>query len=445
MVSHPTPPALPGFPLLGNALDFRRDPIDVVRRGYERFGRVFSIRLGPKPIAVILGPANNKFFFTQTDTMLSMREVYKFVIPMFGEVLQAAEPPEYKEQRTVMLPAFHREALDSYVERMVHETLAWLEALGDEGEFDLWSSFEQLSMHIAASTLMGCDFRQRMGPAFWALYRDLAGGMEFVLPTNLPLPRFRRRDRAKIELRAMLGPIIADRRTRSSSQNDFLQTLVEATYSDGRSLTEDMIIGMILSLIFAAYDTTAAQASWSLVQLIQHPHWQAVVLDELQAVLRGGASHTNVHSVHQLTRLEWALKETVRMRPITTMLWRHTAVPYDLDGYHIPRGWITMICPPVSHRLPDVFSNPDLYDPERFSPERAEDRSDPFTLVNFGGGVHRCLGVRFAFNEMKVILALLLQSYALELVNPAPRPDYSTGITRPESPCCVRYRRRVYQ
>lgn len=442
-MSAPTPPALPGFPLLGNALDFRRDPIDVVWRGYERFGRVFSIRLGLKPIAVILGPANNQFFFTQTDTILSMREVYKFVIPMFGRVLQAAEPPEYKEQRTILLPAFRREALDSYVEGMARETLTWLEALGNEGEFDLWSSFEQLSMYIAASTLMGRDFRQRMGPAFWALYRDLAGGMEFVLPTNLPLPRFRRRDQAKIELRAMLGRIIADRRAHPSSQNDFLQTLVEATYSDGRGLTEDTIIGMILSLIFAAYDTTAAQASWGLIQLIQHPHWQTVVLDEVREVLCGGKSHVDVQRLRELTRLEWALKETVRMWPITTMLWRHTAVPYDLDGYHIPRGWITMICPPVSHRLPDVFSNPDLYDPERFSPERTENRTDPFTLVNFGGGVHRCLGVHFAFNEMKVILALLLQSYALELVNPTPRPDYSAGITRPESPCWVKYRRRV--
>src|SRR6266516_6585027 len=104
MASGHPPPALPGLPLLGNAIQFLRDPIDVVKLGYERFGRVFSIRLGLKPIAILLGPENHRFFFAQNDTIFSLREVYQFVIPMFGEVFQAAEPQESKEQRSMILP-----------------------------------------------------------------------------------------------------------------------------------------------------------------------------------------------------------------------------------------------------------------------------------------------------------------------------------------------------
>jgi sterol 14-demethylase len=431
------------MPLLGNAVEFFRNPVAVFRRGYESLGPIFSIRLGPKPAAVLLGPEYNRFFFTETDNVLSMREVYKFVVPMFGEVTFAAEPAEYREQRAILLPAFHAKKAPAQVAGMVGETLARLDALGPEGEFELWSFLEQLSMHIAAGALLGAEFRRRFGERFWALYRDVAGGMEFVLPPNLPLPRFRRRDRARRELLELLRPLIEERRARPEGHDDFLQELSTATYSDGRPVSAETITGMILMLVFAAYDTTAAQTSWALVQLLQHSHYRFLVLEEQRRVLRDDPANINDATLRSLERLEWALKESERLRPITTMLWRYTAKPYDLGGYHVPRGWLTMVCPYVSHRLPGVFSNPDAYDPARFAPWRAEERRKPFSLVNFGGGAHRCLGVHFAYNEMKVILSLLLQRFDMELAEPDPRPTFDQGIARPKAPTMIKYRRRA--
>lgn len=438
MTSGPTPPVLPGLPLLGHALALRRDPISLVWRGYRRYGRVFAIRLGWQPIAVILGPEHHRFFFEQTDALLSMREVYKFVIPMFGAVLQAAEPKDCAGQRAIVRPAFRPDAMDRYIAIMVRETAAWIDALGDHGEFDLWDTFEQLSMNIAARAVLGDAFRDRTAAGFWALYRDLAGGMEFVLPTNLPIPRFRRRDRAKAELFRMIGQMIAQRRARPDHHRDVLTTLAQGRDCEGRELADDTIAGLVLGLIFAAYDTTAAQTCWALVQLLQHPHWCGHVLNELRTEVPAGI---DADRLRRLKRLEASLKETVRTRPITTMLWRHTSVPYDVDGYHVPRGWITMICPAVSQQLADIFPDPATYDPARFAAERG-DASGTFAFANFGGGAHKCLGIQFAYNEMKIILALLLRSYAIALTGPVPQPDFSMGIMRPASPCLIRYRRR---
>jgi sterol 14-demethylase len=438
----PNPPALPGLPLLGNALDFFKDPVKVFRKGYDTLGPVFSIRLGLKRAAVLLGPENNRFFFSETDNILSMREVYKFVIPMFGKVTLAAEPKEYKEQRTILQPTFSGHRMDAYLEVMVEETRNWLDACGETGEFDLWKTFEQLSMYIAASALMGREFRRRLGDEFWALYRDVAGGMEFVLPTNLPLPRFRRRDRAKERLLKMLRPMIAERRRARNGHHDFIQALAEANYSDGRPVSEETIVGMILILVFAAYETTAAQIGWALVQLLQHPDYLSLVLKEQAEVLGPRLDNMTGRNLQRLDRLDWALKETERMRPITTMLWRHTARAYDIGPYHVPRGWITMICPTITHHMPEIFSDPYRYDPERFSPARAEGSKTPFSMVNFGGGFHKCLGVHFARYEMKVVLSMLLQRYALEPPDRLPEPDYSSGIMRPHSPYFIKYRRR---
>jgi sterol 14-demethylase len=101
-----------------------------------------------------------------------------------------------------------------------------------------------------------------------------------------------------------------------------------------------------------------------------------------------------------------------------------------------------MICPAVAHRLPEVFSNPELYDPARFAPGRAEDRQHPYSLIGFSAGFYRCPGAGFGTNEMKCILSMLLQRYTLELVWPRPARDFEMGVIRPKPPCLIKYARR---
>ena len=101
-----------------------------------------------------------------------------------------------------------------------------------------------------------------------------------------------------------------------------------------------------------------------------------------------------------------------------------------------------MVSPAVSHRLPDVFSSPDTYDPDRFSPERAEDTRHPYSLIGFGAGVYKCPGENFGTLEMKCIVSLLLQRFTLELLDGEPQRDYELGAIRPRPPCRVGYARR---
>jgi len=419
-------------------LAFGRDPIAFLQRNYETFGSIFSMRLGRRPAAMIVGPDKNRFFFTETGNILSRQELYKAL----GNVPFAAEPQEYKKQRAMLQPIFDGKRMSDYVEVMSHETSAWLDMLGSEGEFDLCASFERLSMHIVAASLIGEDFRQQMGNEFWALYRNVTRGMiKSMLPIKLPIPRIRR-DVTKARLQAMIRPMLAERRAKPEAYKDIMQSFVASTYSKDTLVPEDTILSVIRIMAFAAY-STAAQASWVLVQLLQHPHHLALVQDEQETVLNNEAENISLKRLHQLERLQRALKETERMHPVTIMLARYTAKSYDLDGYHVPRGWLTMISPPISHRLSEIFPSPDKYDPERYLPARAEDRKVPFSLIGFGGGVYKCPGVPFVYNEIKVIVSLLLQRYTLELVGPDPQPDFSTGVNQPKSPCLVRYQQRL--
>jgi sterol 14alpha-demethylase len=433
-----SPPALPGLPLVGNLLDYRRDHVDVFWRGYRALGPIFSIRLGPQRAVVLVGPEHHRFFFTQVDRILSMPEVYRFVIPMFGPVVNAEPELEVRRRQLALLhSAFRGERMTHHVDVMVDEISSWLDGFGAGGVFEVYDSLSELAMRIAARAFMADELRDRIDE-IRPLYEDLARGMEFVLPPNLPLPRFRRRDRARGRLHELMRPVIAQRRLAGGGHEDFLQTLVDGRFLAGQA-SDDLVVGLALLSVFTAYITTAAQACWTLVQLLQHPDYLAVVRAEQEEELDGDGD-ISPDALRRLVRLEWALKESQRMHPVMSHYARYNAEAYEAGGYLVPRGWLTMVCPAIAHRLPSVFASPERYDPWRFSPERAEDRQ-PYSLIGFGAGLYRCPGAAFGTSEIKCILSLLLRRFTLELLDRAPSRDYEMGVIRPSPPCRIAYRR----
>lgn len=439
----PTPPMVRGLPILGNFLEWKRDHLGVFMRAYQQHGPIFAIKLGPMKGVVLVGPRYHDWYFKEVDKTLSVPELYKFTIPMFGDLLMAATDTERRRRHVSMLQsAFQGGRLAAYTEVMAQETESWLDRLGDEGTFELWDTFEPLVMRIAASALLGPQIRGRIDE-FRPLLVDLARGMEFILPPNLPLPKFYRRDRARRLLAKMLAPLLAERRANPGRYDDFLQSMVDdpSLAAEG----DEVQVGMAMATLFTGYITTAAQACWTLLQLLQHPDYLHGVVAELDTsrVVRNGCPHTSSFPFKgRLPRLENAFKESVRLRSVMSHYARTNAREYELDGYRIPEGWLTMLCPGVAHRLPEVFTDPERYDPDRFGPDRAEDRRHPHALIGFSGGFYRCPGQAFGTNEVKVLLAGLLSRYRLTLLSPDPQPNFDMGVTRPASPCHIRYERR---
>jgi sterol 14-demethylase len=116
----------------------------------------------------------------------------------------------------------------------------------------------------------------------------------------------------------------------------------------------------------------------------------------------------------------------------------------DSDGAKItiPAGDILISSPPISHRLPTVFSNPAQFDPHRFMAPR-EEGSGKYEFQPFGGGRHTCLGERFAFLQIKTIWSVLLRNFDFELVDGVPPIDFTAIVAGPKGTCRVRYKRRV--
>ena len=427
--------------MFGNALEFQKDRIALFRRGYEKLGPVFSIRLANQQAAVLVGPQYHQMFFMETDKKLSMHKTYRFLAAMFGELAFAAPPEVYNEQRPILHSPFKHEKMAGYIQVMQEEVQAWLAGLGEQGEFELTGAINSLVQNVAAHALMGRDFRQRMGPEFWKQYLILGQSLDPILPPDLPLPKFIRRDRAKVRLRNMLRPILVERRQNPEQHDDFLQDFVDARYKDGRPLDDETILSLILGLMFAGHETTAGQAAWTVIQLLQNPGYLRRVQQELAEKLPPGAALDGA-LVGELEHTFWAVQETTRMYPSADILIRLAEEDIDVGEYSIPAGWPVFVTAKVAQRLPEWFGDPQNYDPLRFAPGRQEDRGHRFAMIGFGGGVHKCVGMNFANTEMTIITALLFQQFELVLLTSDPKVRFGLGATRPE-PVTLRYRRKA--
>jgi len=437
-------PMLDGsVPLLGHVAEFFRDPVAVLRRGYQTRGKLFSFRILGRRMNVMLGPEHNKFFFEETDKLLSIRESMPFFLKMFSpDFYSFAEMDHYLRQRAVIMPRFKAASMKQYVGIMAEESLNLVARLGDEGEFDLVTTLGPVVMDIAAHSFMGREFHEKLGHEFFELFRDFSGGMEFVLPLWWPTPRMLRSQRAKKKLHAILQNWIDNRRATPLDPPDFFQGMIETKYPDGTAVPDETIRHLILLLVWAGHETTAGQVSWALADLIQNPDYLSVIRSELQTVL--GSSDGRDMSWEQVVamqKMDLALRETERLHPVAFILSRKANTDIERDGYRIRKGEFVLLAPSVTHRMTETFVEPDRYNPERFNAEREDAQIESNSLIGFGGGMHRCAGVNFARMEMKVLVAVLLQHYDMELIDPV-RPIAGAGTYWPAQPCRVRYRKR---
>jgi cytochrome P450 len=167
----------------------------------------------------------------------------------------------------------------------------------------------------------------------------------------------------------------------------------------------------------------------------------SAVLQPRVGALEHHGQHVDFDSLKDMTLLDNVVREALRLHPPLIMLIRKVVTDFDYGRYRVPAGSFAVTSPPVSHANPEIFPQPNDFTPNRYRPERAEDEN-PFAYVPFGGGHHRCSGMRFGLLQVKAILSILLQRYEMVLVEPNPEPDFSGMVVVPKRPCRIRYRRR---
>lgn len=404
----PLPPGRNGLPFVGETLAFIFDP-DFAEKRANRYGAIFRTNILGQPTVVMSGPEANKLILSTHFEHFSWREGWPANFrELLGESLFLQDGAEHRRNRKLLMPAFHGAALQNYFVTMEAIATRHLETCADLGDYTWLPLLKEMTFEIASVLLVGGESgpeTSRLSEIFTALTQGL-----FAFPIRLPFTTYGKALKARDQLLKHIEQAIASRR--QNPRNDALGLLLQSRDEDGNALSDAEIKVQALLMLFAGHETTTSMLISAAMALAQNPK----VLAQARQEQAQFSEPLDFEQLKQMPYLSQILKEVERLYPPVAGGFRGVVKPFEFGGYHIPAGWKVLYQVKPTHRSGEIYSNPDVFDPDRFSPERNEYKNAEFSLVGFGGGARVCLGLAFAQLEMKIFLALLLRSYDWELL-----------------------------
>ena len=288
-----------------------------------------------------------------------------------------------------MMPAFHRERIADAVDTMADEARRAMAHWRPGEVIDVYEWMRGLAMRIAMRALLGLDPDDRDRGAAAARHFERAlsfYGTEFHMRLlrgpGSPWQRLLESRRALDEI--VYEEIARRRADTDGDRGDILGMLTAAEDEDGSRLSDKEVRDQLMTLMFAGHDTSTSTLSFLMYELARHPHVIARLQDEQDREL-GDGDPTYEQIERGLPELDMALDETLRLYPPAWIGSRRAVRDFEFGGYTVPRRAWVHYCSWASHRIPEVFPNPEAFIPERFTPERkAQLPKDAY--VPFGGG-----------------------------------------------------------
>jgi len=415
------PPGPRGLPVLGSLLDVRRDPAGVFMRAALQFGDVVHFKIGPRRGFLITNPADVRHVLQDNARNYHKSPLYQKLRMFLGNGLLTSEDEFWLRQRRIAQPAFHRQRVAELAVEMAaaaRETAAQWQAPASSGQIvDVAEEMMRLTRTVVLRALLGGElgpFGDRIDQA-WSVINEYIGQSFWSLGLMdwLPTPKKRRFAAARQVLRGAVVHVIAERRRRPSGHSDLLSMLLEARDEEtGERMTDEQLRVEVTTFLLAGQETTSLALTWIWYLLSQHPGARLRLEEELDTVL--GARPPGYADLANLPYTRMVIDEAMRLYPPAWGFSRQALADDELGGFHLPRGWMAFVVPYVQHRLPALWDEPEVFDPERFSPARSADRPK-FAYLPFGAGPRQCIGNQFALIETHLTVATLAQRYQLRL------------------------------
>jgi cytochrome P450 len=418
------PPGPKGAFLLGHIVELIRDSMRFLERCSRQYGDVVVLRFFHVPVCLLANPADIESVLSKNSANFLKARDYRAMKSILGNGLLTSEGAFWQRQRKLVNPAFRHENIDLYAQTMVSATSRMLDGWRDGETRDVHQDFMAVTLEIVTRALFGSEVpgdTAKVGKWLEILMEDFMrqAGMAFLLPESVPVPTFFRLRRAIESLNAMIYKLIDQRRAERAAGNapehhDLLEMLLSAQGEEGSQMTDEQVRDEVMTLFLAGHETTANALSWTWYLLAQHPEITTKLFAELDSVLQGHAA-TAADSA-RLPYTEMVVKESMRLYPPVWAVGRQSIGPFEAGGYQFPAKTNVVILQRTLHRDPRYFAEPEVFDPERWSPDSPRYRVLPrFAYFPFGGGPRVCVGTGFAMMESILLLATIAQRYDMKL------------------------------
>ncbi|MCT7967305.1 cytochrome P450 [Laspinema sp. D1] len=409
--SRPLPPGTLGLPLIGETLSFFRDR-DFHKKRREKYGTVYKTHLFGQPTIVLIGSEANRFLFTHDNTYFTASFPPSTRILLGPNSLTIQSGTEHTSRRRLMAQAFFPQAIAGYLPGMEQLTDRYLKQWETLQELTWYPELRTYMFDIASTLLIGTETGSET-IYLSQIFQTWAEGL-FSIPINLPWTPFGKALHCRKLLLEKIEEIVHRRQQETAPRNDALGLLLAAKDEEGNGLSLDEIKDQVLLLLFAGHETQTSSLSSLCLLLAQHPQVITKLREEQEKV--GFTGSLNMEMLKEMTYLEQVVKEVLRLVPPVAGGFRRVLESCEFNNYQIPEGWMVLYQINQLHKDSSIYSNPQEFDPDRFSLDRAEDKPKPFTWIPFGGGARECVGKAFAMLALRVFTAHLVHGYDWELL-----------------------------
>ncbi|KAK5854396.1 hypothetical protein PBY51_015468 [Eleginops maclovinus] len=447
--SLPLPKGSMGWPLVGETFHwlFQGSNFHISRR--ERHGNVFKTHLLGKPVVRVTGAENIRKILLGEHSLVCTQWPQSTRIILGPNTLVNSIGDLHKRKRKILAKVFSRGALESYLPRLQEvvktEIAKWC---SEPGAVDVYSAAKSLTFRIAVRVLLGLQMEEERIVYLAQIFEQLMNNL-FSLPIDAPLSGLRKGIKAREILHANMEKIIEEKLERLQAEEEYhdaFDYMLASAKELGQQINIQELKETAVELIFAAHSTTASASTSLVLQLLRHP----VVVERARVELeaeglgydnysppgvrmekeddatettgllniqnnRDGFPQTQSHipflsldKLSQLRYVDCVVKEVLRFLPPVSGGYRTALQTFELDGYQIPKGWSVMYSIRDTHETAAVFQSPEMFDPDRFGPDREESKCARFSYVPFGGGVRSCVG--------KELAQVILKTLAVELI-----------------------------
>ncbi|MFE3757779.1 cytochrome P450 [Nocardia tengchongensis] len=395
-----------GAPGIGHLLSTLADPLNFSRDRMRRYGPVQWMGVFGRQVVGVVSPAATEEVLLDRKHVLSAQRGYEFVIgPFFRGGILLRDFEEHAYHRRILQQAFTRPRLIGYLGLTTPRIVRGVDSWRPAPDFRLYDHVKRLLLEQATVVFAGAELGPE-GTRLSRAFEDAVHGGQAIIRTNLPGGVWSRGLRGRKVLEDYFRRELPAKR--AGAGEDLFSVLCHAETEDGESFSDADIVDHMIFVMMAAHDTSTLAISMLAYELGRNPRWQERLRAESQAL---GKPTLDYADLDRLPALEMAFRETLRMYAPVGQMVREALEDTEIAGYFVPKGALIMVGPYSMMRNAEYWHDPDVFDPERFAPGRAEDKSHRFAWPPFGGGAHKCIGKYFGSMTVKATMHRMLLNY----------------------------------
>ncbi|WP_159008154.1 cytochrome P450 [Bradyrhizobium sp. S69] len=410
-----------GWPIVGRTLAVLADPKGEVERMAAKHGMVYRSRVLGETSISLLGPEANELVLLDQSKLFSSTYGWGNILDrLFPRGLMLLDFDEHRLHRRALSVAFKSGPMKSYLAELdagIAARVAQWKA--QPGPMLFYPAMKQLTLDLAATSFLGTGIGPEVNEITRAFVDMVAAS---VTPIRQPWPGtpMARGVKGRARVVAYFSEQIPIRR--ANGGQDLFSQLCHATHEDGALLSTQDIVDHMSFLMMAAHDTLTSSLTSFVAELAANPRWQTKLRDEVNALGIASGEPTTFGNLEAMPLSEMAFKEAMRMRPPVPSIPRRATRDFSFKGYAMPAGTGVSFNPLFTHHMPEIWPDPERFDPMRFTDE-AQRARHRFAYVPFGGGAHMCLGLHFAYMQAKCFARHFLQNINVAL-QPGAKPDW---------------------